>query len=131
MRGWKLNTLKEYVERVFEERERRYLDKFAAKEELAKIVESASSRAVSAAASGVAELRERVAESVPRAEWTLQYKALLEKVDELKTEISTMRSGQKEVAGTRAGMDKVVAYIVGSMGFVTGVVLIILRLIGE
>ena len=115
---------------VMDEREKRYLDKFAAKEELALVVESASARAVGAAAAGVAELRDRVNEAVPRAEWALQHKVLNDKMDELKADIAVVRTGQSAVAGTRAGMGMIVAYIIGSLGFVAAILSIILRAFG-
>jgi len=89
--GWTVNTLKEHMkvmvdERdkgligLLEERDKRYEEKFAAKSELSTITDAAAARAVEALDRSTREFRisaqEKIDDAMPRKEYEVQHKSL-------------------------------------------------------
>jgi len=119
---WTFPTLKEYFDRLFEEREIRNAQRFASQEEAVKKAEASTEKRLESVNEFRNTLRDQQTSFLPRPEYEAAHKDLV-------NQITVLNSRMDKKEGEKTGNTEVWGWVVGAIGFVTGIIGIVYALL--
>lgn len=138
-RTWTVDSLLTYLKGMMNERDARYEQRFDALENLLKLSIATSERALSKAEAandkrfeGVNEFRATLADQqstlMPKGEYAVAHKALVDKIDTIFAQFSDCRSTH---LGETTGGKNLMAWVVGGFGLIMTIVSIVILIIDK
>jgi hypothetical protein len=130
--GWSTDTLKSYIERVIDEHDRRYAERFVSQEKATQVALNSAAEAVAKAEANAekwrananewrAAMTDRERNFMSREQADTQFEALEKQIDELKT---YRDSAEGRAGGLSAGW----GFLIGAVGLVGAIIAIVLNL---